>query len=478
MFFWSLIRTASPKLAVAVCLFVVVPFCAHAQVIIAEIAWMGSETSANDEWIELHNTGSSAVAVDGWTLIDDDSLDVSLSGSIPASARVVLERTDDSSALGSAFLIYTGALSNGGATLTLRDDAGSVEDEVVGGENWENIGGDNDTKETPQLRDGVFITASPTPGAPPPGTTEEDEETDTDTEETTEDEEEADNNDTDTETDGTSDDDDGPGEEISLEERETDMKIEATLPSHGYVGQPVRLSAEVSGVGTGVQNSVRYTWNYGDGRVGVGKEVVYTYAHSGTYIVSARAAYHDYVVRSEYALEIREVPLSLSREDGVLRIANEADYRVNVSRMHVQNLGNTFTFPDHSFISAGGVIVLSAEVLGFVPTSGVALYDREGSLLVSEQSTSRQVAVSRAQTTSRNSAPPQSEPEVIPAEKTHQNASIIEAVSPEEAQAREQEPETDTESTSPFTRTQVAYLLLVGVLGVGIFGLYARRLAE
>ena len=88
-----------------VLLFLVFPVNAQAAVTFSEIAWMGGEDSANDEWIELYNSGSDLVSVDGWTISDGMNLDIELSGSIGAGSYAVLERTDDSSAPGGAFLV-------------------------------------------------------------------------------------------------------------------------------------------------------------------------------------------------------------------------------------------------------------------------------------------------------------------------------------------------------------------------------------
>ena len=41
---------------------------ALASVVITEIAWMGDSTSADNGWIELHNTTSNSVSLDGWRL--------------------------------------------------------------------------------------------------------------------------------------------------------------------------------------------------------------------------------------------------------------------------------------------------------------------------------------------------------------------------------------------------------------------------
>lgn len=144
--------------------FLTQPVVAHGAILINEIAWMGTSVSPTDEWIELYNDSNEPVSVEGWTLEDNNALAIELTGTIRQGGFAVLERTDDGSVEGKAFLTYTGALSNKGKTLTLRRPDNSVEDQVVGGDNWENIGGDNVTKETAQWVGTRWVTTSPTPG--------------------------------------------------------------------------------------------------------------------------------------------------------------------------------------------------------------------------------------------------------------------------------------------------------------------------
>ena len=40
----------------------------QSNVVINEIAWMGSAASASDEWIELKNTTNESINLSGWTL--------------------------------------------------------------------------------------------------------------------------------------------------------------------------------------------------------------------------------------------------------------------------------------------------------------------------------------------------------------------------------------------------------------------------
>lgn len=113
-------------------------------VVISEVAWMGTDVSYNDEWVELHNTTSSDISLDGWSLrAQDGAPDVALSGTIPADGYYLLERTDDTTVSGvDADLIYVGSLSNSGENLELRQDT-QVIDSV---DQW--YAGDNSTKAT------------------------------------------------------------------------------------------------------------------------------------------------------------------------------------------------------------------------------------------------------------------------------------------------------------------------------------------
>ena len=63
-------------------------------VVISEIAWMGTTTSSYDEWIEPYsnNTGS-AIDLTNWTLgAADDTPSITLMGTIPAGGYYLLER--------------------------------------------------------------------------------------------------------------------------------------------------------------------------------------------------------------------------------------------------------------------------------------------------------------------------------------------------------------------------------------------------
>lgn len=96
--------------------------------------------SASDEWMELYNISESPVDLSGWILksltgSNPDPI-IILSGIIQPFSYFLLERTNDSTISDiSADQIYTGALSDGGEILELRDSAGNLQDKAsnVGG---------------------------------------------------------------------------------------------------------------------------------------------------------------------------------------------------------------------------------------------------------------------------------------------------------------------------------------------------------
>ncbi|MBU0636998.1 lamin tail domain-containing protein [Patescibacteria group bacterium] len=137
------------------------------EVVINEIAWMGTTASVNDEWLELKNTTSRDINLNGWNLVaQDGTLLINLSGTISSAGYFLLERTDDTSAPDiNADIIYVGALSNNGEFLGLRDQEQTLIDSVDANNGWQ--GGDNTTKKTMERKDnGAWQTSQNVGGTP------------------------------------------------------------------------------------------------------------------------------------------------------------------------------------------------------------------------------------------------------------------------------------------------------------------------
>jgi len=110
-------------------------------VVINEVAWMGTGASYTDEWIELYNTTDRAITLTNWRLVDDDYMNIALSGVISAGGYYLLERTDDT-VITDVVADWTGSfgiggLSNSGEILTLTNEIGVVIDTANGsGGDW------------------------------------------------------------------------------------------------------------------------------------------------------------------------------------------------------------------------------------------------------------------------------------------------------------------------------------------------------
>ncbi|MDD2807299.1 MAG: lamin tail domain-containing protein [Patescibacteria group bacterium] len=117
-------------------------------VVINEIAWMGTQNSSNDEWLDLYNATENDIDLAGWKLeAADGTPSIELSGLIPAHGYFLLERTDDDTVPQiTADQIYSGSLSNSGEWLKLLDQNGKIIDQLKASDGWP--GGDNVTKQT------------------------------------------------------------------------------------------------------------------------------------------------------------------------------------------------------------------------------------------------------------------------------------------------------------------------------------------
>lgn len=349
----------------------------QAAVMISEVAWMGSAESANHEWIELF-ASSGSVNVDGWTLADSNNLSITLSGTISGGSYVVLERTSDASAAGTAFVIYTGALVNSGATLTLRDAAGDIVDQVVGGDAWDAIGGDNDTKETAQKTNSGWGTAAATPGSGSLTiTTTADPDAD-DTDATDGD----DADDTTTPNTTTQSSSDGGGDAIVLTLPDVTLQLDMVVPQFVYVHQPFIAVVNPSGVGAVLENSLQYDWNFGDGTTGGGQEVQHQYDHPGRYVVVVDAGYkrQQQIARTEITVLPVEVSLTVGF-DGYVALTNDGDSEIDLGGYRVVGR-ESVVLPRHTIVLPGETIRVTEGKLGTAGTpSMIALYDQAGDMV-------------------------------------------------------------------------------------------------
>lgn len=462
-----------PKVFILVLFAFSLPVKLLAAVTIHEVAWMGDAASANHEWIELRNDSSDSISVSGWTLSDDNSLAITLAGSLAGNTYAVLERSSDESAAPSAFLIYTGALVNTGATLTLRNEVGVIMDQVVGGENWQELGGDNATKETAQYSSRGWVTAAATPGAqnisaapisPPSGTSS----SSTSSPKTTE------SNQVDAA--GIKSKSTGAKSTVRLGSVNPILKLAVDLQAIAYVNQTIPFIVTPSGVGDTIAESLIYTWNFGDSYTATGTKVSHFYAYPGTYVVTVRAVYAKHDVTERREITILPATFSITRNEyGDVQLHNDAPYDIDVSGYTVVGT-NKVVLPARSIMAALGTLTIASKRLETIRFgSQISLYDTASKLVASTVMASAAKIV-----------PIASVPETSPVEFRLQKETakivagdMVESV-PLEREAVEPTPAEDaTKITADQAKTMVPkrwpYLALITVLLVALLVVFSKK---
>ncbi|MEY3784098.1 MAG: hypothetical protein RLZZ230_420 [Candidatus Parcubacteria bacterium] len=464
------------------------PNVSFAAVSISEVAWMGSATSANYEWIELHNDGE-ATDVTGWVLSDGLNLSIELTGIIPSGEYAVLERTSEVSAPGEAFFIYTGALVNSGATLKLVRTDGSIVDQVSGGENWVNIGGDNLTKETAQYTSAGWVTAAATPGrgitAGEVNVAAADAAATTETKTVTKSSGSS----------GSSTAKPKASEPVRLIIPGVTLKLKVGAQTVGYVNQAIAFNVEATDIGDNLINSLTYEWNFGDGFTATNKEVEHVFLYPGTYVVTVYGNFKRQEQVARYEITILPVMVSLTTNDrGDVQINNDSPYEIDISGYQVRG-GKTFVFPPRSIMLPNQTITIPKTKLGN-NTNLAVLYDNEQSQVASLFPTNSKIilagiaeADNQTPVVTASSISYLSAPLIIPSENFG-FSSAPSVTPPVDEIVINTEPTTSVVITNAdiATATQLAsvvladkttdsrwtYLALVGVLLLGTLAIYAK----
>lgn len=350
-----------------------------AAVSINEIAWMGGVDSANHEWIELYNSSDTAVVVDGWEISDGMNLKIKLVGSIPAGEYAVLERTSEESSPATAFLLYTGALVNTGVTLTITDAAGGIVDQVTGGENWQNIGGDNTTKETAQYTTKGWVTDSPTPGKVNGSGRSEIVP--------------AANNSTDSNT--TTKKSGGvmvKSSTVNLKVPESKISLKPEVQTVAYVNQviPFRVIGEVTDRTTA--QLISYDWNFGDSYTDTGREVKHFYRYPGNYVVTIYAKFNKLTQVARHDITVLPVDFSITRnEEGDIQINNDAPYDIDISGYRVRG-EEEIILPARTIMLPRATLTIEKTRLGGNNDTLITLYDAKENLVTSTNESYQSVA--------------------------------------------------------------------------------------
>ena len=355
-------------------LFLLAPAVSLASVQINEIAWMGTVTSANDEWLELYNPDSAAVDLTNWTLswalTATSPKVVGLSGSLPTRGHYLLERTSDTTISGvTADLIYVGALANGGETLVLKDASGTTVDTVDGSNGWkigsDMLAGNNTTKATAQRAATGWITATSTPRAVNAttasvvATTTSAASASTTTSagsSASEDEEEMSTI-------------SAHGGSVALSDvRKVKPQLLVT-PGRvriGTIHAPLTFTAAAYDQDTKTVRDAHYLWSFGDGSTGEGPVVHHSYRLPGEYIVVLTASRNELAAigRTTVVIEephVRVVGARPGFQSSWIELENKGGAEVNLGNWHLQSGEQSFLIPRDTIVGTGKRLALPFE---------------------------------------------------------------------------------------------------------------------
>ncbi len=342
--------------------FLITPYIVHAEVIINEISWMGNNSSANAEWIELWNNSDESVNFSGWTLVAvDDSPRITLSGTLRPHEYYLLERTAETSVPDIvANSIYSGALANTGEHLVLKDDLSNVIDEIDATSGWP--AGDNTKKETMQRVGDSWITA---PGTPKQSNRGAEDVSDT----------------TSVENHPTSPQDTSAEEKEDVEKIKPDPTYTAKMDMPEYVlagvDFPVRVQV-TKNMGVETLKNIsrgRFIWVMGDGRqydLMKNNDIHHIFYYPGTYVVTL--VYYSSPLNSEpdsiHRKKILVIPPALeiigATDDQGIIIENSSSKIIDMDQWKIHYQNHEYVFPRYTTIGSQQKLFLSSRVLGFV----------------------------------------------------------------------------------------------------------------
>lgn len=342
---------------------------ANAKVNISEVAWMGTTTSANDEWIELYNDSSSSVDLSGWSIEGSINITIPEGKSIAGNGLFLMERTDDTTVPNViADYIYTGALTNSGyQSFIIKDGNGSTVESLVFQTEWP--AGDNTTKDTMQWSGSSWTTGTPSPKSMNTGVSS-----------TTNDEE----------------DDSGATTVISSSSKaetapNNTPHIEFVIPKVINTNVPTEYKATVF-LDYMIANQGIFVWNMGDGTVIKQTELLpvsHTYKYAGRYTLSFAYYRNSYDTKPylnnsvSYGVVDATLVVSVADSGNAIEIENLSDKSLDITNWILSDGSIQKYFPEMTIIAPKATIYIPITNFGLTRISKVEILSPNGSKIQS-----------------------------------------------------------------------------------------------
>ncbi len=361
-------------LALAAILFL--PSMAYADVIITEIMYDLEGSDGGREWIEIHNTGSSAVDLTDWWFYEggnhgfqNESPVVLSAGAYAIIADTPAKFLSDNLGV-SALIIDSSAFSlrNTGDTIAIRNTE-KVDVDTV---SYVPIDEANGTGASLQLVSGSWIAATPTPGAVNSssgsggggtGTSNDDSGNTTQT----------------TQTGGGLDRDGFASPDIKR------ISVDGGPDRTVIAGADVVFLADGYGTdGDTLDGEARYLWTFGDGATEERKSALHSFAFPGEYVVVVNVSAgkynandYIYVTAEPSALAITDVE---NGGGGYVELHNGSRETLQLSYWLLRTENEHFIFPKNTRIQGGRRVRFPNSITGLVPVKNIELLYPNGTV--------------------------------------------------------------------------------------------------
>ncbi len=371
----------------------------HADVVINEIMYAPTNGS-NYEWVEIFNSGSSAVDLQGWRFFHGESTSGPLtlrngSTTVLGPSEYAIIAKSPSVVTDYSWLNFSGMILSA-STLSLPDSGSNTYIAIASDTNKTisnsvvydpSLGGSKDTGNSLSKISNTWTGATSTPGlqnqASSGGTG------DGDNTDTTDDDSSDDSGSSSSVGGGTS------ASDASLKETSTQkIKIKIIAKTPAFINIPFTLQAQTTG-GSSSMFYGRYFWNFGDGDF---KEVrdtspfSHNYMYQGDYPLSVEYYANDYSTIPDavgkMTVKVVSMNVSISKvgdaSDFFIELSNNTDYEVDISKWILSSaLQKNFILPKNTVILAKKKMRLSSLITHFTlpDAKGLKLSTGEGQLV-------------------------------------------------------------------------------------------------
>jgi hypothetical protein len=330
-------------------LFIIVPNFVFAQILITEIMYDLEGSDSGREWIEITNIGSESLDLTNWKFYENQTNhglsiyqgDVNL-GTLESAIFVA-----DSDKFLADWPNFDGvifdssfSLNNTGELLSLRDPELIDIDSVQYLSDW---GADGDGNSL-QLINTEWLPAVPSPGVYSSGSIQEEDEVTEVTEEKSS---------------------SGSKWTPMVNFPNGEIKTRIIAPKTILSGASTFFRSESLGVENEKLENARHLWNFGDGSIREGEQVLYNYIYPGEYLIYLDVSSENFNTNDKIYIKVVLSPLSISEaKNEFIKLLNDSKEEIDMSFWIIQAGEKFFHIPKNTFVKSEGQIIFPREITG------------------------------------------------------------------------------------------------------------------